>query len=402
MSTSTNSPGLERLRVVLLEAMKIDIKRFFYESYLSKADMGRKRIRRTLAATEDHAADTEVAQEVIDRVYRFGFVFNSVEAVDKVRRLQAWYRKYRQYLCTNNTDASLQPERGWDVLMRRRGVPVSCPVSLAGISTDHCVKLVNANGTVEAYDVKVLAEYLLNTRKFESPTNRSPILRHMVSRVITPRAQAAGVRGAHTLPGVYDTRNSFMASANERTDQLLGLERTCVDVFSHAVGLCEGTTGNPLETLQRLEVDVLPMWRDYVQSYVSLDATACLVMLRVEETRVQRLISQRHDSTGYMPYLLAQLREHVNACLQHTGRRPGGPHSQYRTTHRLQMAAEMLALTTRNDLQSLTGPFGSTPVGHTGPRARFPLRPRRHRRSAVFALPELSPVASDRSGTALA
>lgn len=317
--------GVEYMRHGLVAAMKRDLDRFFHEIYGERVldaeklawGMGKQTPRRRAArrrrATRDDALDTAVVQELVDRVYRLGLVFGNPQVLNGVRLIQAWFRRARRFLCTNNTDPDLVPEHREEKLMRRGGVPICCPISLSGIPVDRCVRLVSASGTVEAYDVKVLSEYLLDTRNFQSPTTRTPILRYMVARVIVPKAITARVYRAQQLPRMYDNRAAFVARQNERADQLLGLERTCTEVFAQAVDICEGSIdndGNNREAVDTIETDILPTWRDYVWSYMSLDRQACLAMLKVEESRMVNIVNRRGEA-GCLGYLLAQVREYL-------------------------------------------------------------------------------------------
>lgn len=320
MSAST----IEYLHDALVLAMKTDARRFFYEIYgerlidaekLAWSTMGKRRrgLSRVRRGVTQDACDLAAVQELVNRVYRLGFVFGTPSVLSSVCRIQSWFRQVRKYLCTNNTDSELVPARDEGPLMRRGGKPLCCPISLGGIPIQRCVRLVSPSGTVEAYDVKVLAEYLLNTRRFESPTTRNPILRYMVARVITPKAVLLGVYSAHMLSEMYDTRHEFTVRQNERVNQLLGLERTCAEVLAQAVDICENSIqyeGNNQEVVDTLEVDILPTWRDYLRSYLSLDRAGCLAMLRVEEARLLNLIRRRGEP-GCMTYLLTQVREYL-------------------------------------------------------------------------------------------
>lgn len=317
--------GVVYLNHALVSAMKTDLDHFFYEIYGERVldaekvawdqmgNRGRNAIRRRATAAD--ARDTAAIQEVVDRVYRLGFVFGNPSVLKGVCRIQKWFRTMRRYFCTNNTDPDLVPEENEHRLMRRGGEPLCCPISLAGIPVHRCVRIVSPSGTVEAYDAKVLTEYLLSTRKFESPTTRTPIMRYMVTRVIVPKAVQAGVTGGRLLAEMYDTRHEFTIRQNERVNQLLGLERACADMLAQAVDICENSieyNGSNHEVVETLEVEILPTWRDYTRSYLSLDRPGALSMLKVEEARLINLINRRIEP-GCLAYILSQVREYLQS-----------------------------------------------------------------------------------------
>lgn len=323
------------LQDLLLKSMKIDIQRFYYENYILKNRLNKtltinkedeeeigfnnhnkhheKRIR--LSKQNENlykSSNSEIIQQLIDIVYKYGSHYLYESSIKRIVTIQSWYRKWRQYICINNIDDDLIPEND-EILIRVKGIPVICPITLMGITTKDCVKLVNMNGSVEAYSVTSLANYLKTTRKFESPTNRNPIIRYIVSKRIQPK-----IYNPVDLSNLYDTRHSFQQRNNDTENQILGLERVCADVLSQAILLCEGDilNGQDNNILHDLENDILPAWRDYIQTFINLNTISCMTMLLVDETRLQRLIDRNHDNTGYMPYLLTQIREYINTCIR--------------------------------------------------------------------------------------
>ena len=364
MSDSINK--LESSPFLLLEgevfrSMRIDFQKIFYDNYILKRGlkekynsrrfvedikviMARKRKRKrndetrersyspsstTLPSSMDktkmvndflkNPSDVDAIQDAVRCVHRLQFLYRRTRNTKKIVRIQRWWKYWKRLIVNNNT----QPELGDDkkkifphtkYVIRVKGDPAICCITQESIPVRDCFKYITPTGQVCAYTCSSLISYLRKSRKFECPATRYKF-DEVVVRGLRKSALRKGMSIAYDLLDLYATRESFTNQEMVTDNASTGLERTCAEVFSGAVDLCETGGGASDNILQKLETDILPEWRSLVRMLMGLDLHVCVTMLRVEEARLTNLVSRNVDVAGYMPYLLDQIREHIHTCV---------------------------------------------------------------------------------------
>lgn len=289
-------------------------------------EMTRKRSRVQQKADENQANEawiqletvTRSAEAVIKAVHRLQFHYRRSAETAHIRKIQSWFRYWRQFVCVNGTEDNedfspgMRSKKG---LLRRGGIPIVCTITQDVIPVKNSFKLIGPHGQVYAYTCSDLIRYLRSTHKFECPATRNHISLPEVRR-LQRRANKLCVNSGKDLVAEYNNRDDDHSESVENGYALTGLESSCTEVFDTAVRLCEQPLGSDGQEglLMRLEADILPEWRDYARTLLHMDPEACFAMLRNEESRILLLMRTEADRSGFMSYLLQQVNDYLFAC----------------------------------------------------------------------------------------
>lgn len=224
-----------------------------------------------------------------------------------------WWREVCRFRPTSNNvdaDATLNEIPVSRGIIRYRGVPVVCPITLEAIPLGDSVKLVFTERHVTAYQCSSLVDYLQTAKKFKCPLTRMEINRSMVSR-LRWRAIQLGIQ-AFDLLHVFD--NCGEREINEATERNVGVERYCAGIFDRAVHLCDSQPGefnSDGEVINIIEHDIIPEWIGGVSQLAQVDNSRCNTMLNVEKARLVELQQRAKVADPYnvIDYLIHRIDE---------------------------------------------------------------------------------------------
>lgn len=276
----------------------------------NKSDQGgppRKRRRISPPFEGVLTAPVSMGRSLVSQVYSMLIKFpndngNYRSAANKINK---WWKRMKQYLPTaNGVEEGSKPQSGFAKCM---GKQIRCPLTLDPIPLDDVAKLISPEGRVVMYTCSSLVGYLRSTQDFRCPLLRYQFTRPQVQQ-LKKQANAQDI-DAFDLLGLFDTKEQDARTSAEMDSVVTGLERTCADVFASGVALSEDTEKTATEILRLLEVEILPEWRNHVQTLSRLNHEVCSVMLQVEIERLQKLGEKIPDPNGVLEFLINELKE---------------------------------------------------------------------------------------------
>lgn len=148
------------------------------------------------------------------------------------------------------------------------------PIMFTPIKKTKSLKLQRSNGTVIAFNVDTLIDYMVSTGDFSDPETRVPFTESELSDV-----DKMAVKLKLDKPSVVNLKNNPSAFADYkfRRDALLGLERCAGEVVSEILNIIEEF--EPDEAQMRIILRELPAFADYFRQIREADlrfASQCM------------------------------------------------------------------------------------------------------------------------------